>query len=56
MISWYSNDEEKQLKGLAEFLIDHGYVAKTRSDRYYSISFKYGILLNYLREIKEVYD
>ncbi|MFH0068407.1 hypothetical protein [Peribacillus sp. NPDC056705] len=41
VIVWYSNDEEKALKGLAKFLIDHGLVAKTKSGRYYNISFKY---------------
>ena len=40
-IIWYSTDEEKALKGLAKFLIDHGLVAKTKSGRYYNISFKY---------------
>jgi hypothetical protein len=41
VIVWYSTDEEKALKGLAKFLIDHGLVAKTKSGRYYNISFKY---------------
>ena len=41
VIIWYSTDEEKALKGLAKFLIDHGLVAKTKSGRYYNISFKY---------------
>ncbi|MCP1096675.1 hypothetical protein M0L17_23215 [Bacillaceae bacterium OS4b] len=41
VIVWYSNDEEKALKSLAKFLIDHGLVAKTKSGRYYNISFKY---------------
>ncbi|PHB13588.1 hypothetical protein COE80_29895 [Bacillus pseudomycoides] len=41
MIIWYSTDEEKALKDLAKFLIDHGLVRKTKSGRYYNISFKY---------------
>jgi hypothetical protein len=41
VIIWYSNDEEKSLKRLAKFLIDHGLVAKTKSGRYYNLSFKY---------------
>ncbi|MGD6874212.1 hypothetical protein ACQCU1_18785 [Sutcliffiella horikoshii] len=41
VIVWYSNDEEKNLKGLAKFLINHRLVAKTKSGRYYNISFKY---------------
>ncbi|MGG3912212.1 hypothetical protein [Peribacillus simplex] len=41
VIVWYSTDEEKALKGLAKFLIDHGLVAKTKSGRYYNIPFKY---------------
>ncbi|KJH56491.1 MULTISPECIES: hypothetical protein [Bacillus subtilis group] len=41
MIAWYSTDEEKSLKGLAKFLIDHDLVSKTKSGRYYNISFKY---------------
>lgn len=34
-------DEENALKGLAEFLIDHGLVPKTKAGKYYNISFKY---------------
>ncbi|PAE70579.1 hypothetical protein [Bacillus licheniformis] len=41
VIIWYSTDEEKALKRLAKFLIDHGFVKKTKSGRYYNISFKY---------------
>lgn len=41
VIVWYSTDEEKALKGLTKFLIEHGLVAKTKSGRYYNISFKY---------------
>lgn len=41
VIVWYSTDEENALKGLAKFLIGHGLVAKTKSGRYYNISFKY---------------
>ncbi|MFT0827237.1 hypothetical protein VSK92_22945 [Bacillus swezeyi] len=41
VIVWYSTDEEKALKGLAKFLIDHGLVKKTNAGRYYNISFKY---------------
>ncbi|QKY71243.1 MULTISPECIES: hypothetical protein [Lentibacillus] len=41
VIIWYSTDEEKPLKGLAKFLIDHGLVRKTKNGKYYNISFKY---------------
>ena len=41
VIIWYSTDEEKALKSLARFLIGHGFVAKTKSGKYYNISFKY---------------
>jgi hypothetical protein len=41
VIVWYSTDEEKALKGLAKFLIDHKLIAKTKSGRYYNVSFKY---------------
>ncbi|MUV38772.1 hypothetical protein JNUCC1_02643 [Lentibacillus sp. JNUCC-1] len=41
VIIWYSTDEDKHLKGLAKFLIDHGLVRKTKTGRYYNISFKY---------------
>ncbi|ANN34851.1 hypothetical protein A9498_26510 [Bacillus thuringiensis serovar coreanensis] len=40
-IIWYSTDEEKTLKGLAKFLINHGLVPKTKAGKYYNISFKY---------------
>lgn len=40
-IIWYSNDEENSLKGLVEFLIDHGLVSRTKTGKYYNISFKY---------------
>ncbi|GGD28935.1 hypothetical protein [Pontibacillus salipaludis] len=41
VVIWYSTDEEQALKGLAKFLIDHELVPKTKSGRYYNISFKY---------------
>ncbi|GEN46725.1 hypothetical protein [Alkalibacillus haloalkaliphilus] len=41
VVIWYSNDERENLKSLANFLIDHELVPKTKSSRYYNISFKY---------------
>lgn len=41
VIVWYSTDKEKDLKKLAEFLIDHSLVPLTKSGNYYNISFKY---------------
>ncbi|HDR7764815.1 MULTISPECIES: hypothetical protein [Bacillus cereus group] len=40
-IIWYSTDEEKALKGVAKFLINHELVPKTKAGKYYNISFKY---------------
>ncbi|QAS52794.1 hypothetical protein [Halobacillus litoralis] len=41
VIIWYSTDEEKDLRSLAQFLIKHGLVPKTKAGRYYNIPFKY---------------
>lgn len=40
-IIWYSTDEEKALKGVAKFLINHELVPETKAGKYYNISFKY---------------